>query len=353
MPSSPPGALPSDRTGLITHQDNDAHRPLKIPRTSFGSAIHPDDFVQHDSSVEGNPGHCGNPVHAASGADATTNDLASFGFVAQLTSAVTSTPLTLGHFACERIARAFGQEGASKQPLSDGDASPPAKLQKKSMSRSVLSDDPSSSGLFAPCRPDNSCSIGHNFVEPASGSISPAYDEASRPHKTQRRAMSSSSDTQPLADMLPVSASLSLPTPTPGMPAPACLLPASHSALTIGQVCTQLGNDQHFFGIAPEQSVCERSSVQLTTPEAVGGPPAADSSISQCTISVELHANSVIPSSSVATCPAACAAFAPVPATPAHLCPLPGHFSLQHLPAATGRPLGSSADVAVSPGLRL
>ena len=163
--------------------------------------------------------------------------------------------------------------------------------------------------------------------------------------------MSSSSDTQPFAEELRVSASFSLHTPSPDLPAPACLLPASHIALTSGQVCTQLGNDQHFFGIAPEQSVCERSSVQLTTPEAVGGPPVADSSIGQCTISVELHANSVVPSSSVATCPAACAAFAPVPATPAHLCPLPGHFSLQHLPAATGRPPGSSAAAAVSPGL--
>ena len=30
VPSSPPGSMPSDRTGPNTHQDTDAHRPLKI-----------------------------------------------------------------------------------------------------------------------------------------------------------------------------------------------------------------------------------------------------------------------------------------------------------------------------------
>ena len=116
----------------------------------------------------------------------------------------------------------------------------------------------------------------------------------------------------------------------------------------------QLGSDSvhssFVSGIAPVQSDSPGSLVQSTSPTAVGGPSRVDSSSRQCTF-LGRHLITVAPNSSSVLPSAACAASAPVPATSAHLGLMPGPTSLQHLPAATGRPPGSTPDAAFSPGL--
>ena len=147
----------------------------------------------------------------------------------------------------------------------------------------------------------------------------------------------------------PVSAFPSMFLPSPGMPAPACLLPASIHVLTTSQVCTQLGSDQ--------LHVSAHLDVQSSSHAAVDGPSTITSCSSQCKVSGVQHANSVASSASDAACLAASAALTPAPAISAPSCTLTGHsslqhsghHSLQHLPAATGRPPGSSDDTAVSP----
>ena len=66
-----------------------------------------------------------------------------------------------------------------------------------------------------------------SFVAPSrpcdAASYSYVNDEASRPFKIQKRALSSSSGSQPFANVLPDSAGHSLPMLSPGTPSPACL----------------------------------------------------------------------------------------------------------------------------------
>ncbi len=209
------------------------------------------------------------------------------------TSSVQHAPQAHGLFACEPVARAFGQEGASKHPYANHDAS--------------------------------------------------------RPFEFQKRALSSSSDSQPCADVSPASAGHSLPLPSPGTPSPACLMPSSHHVLTVdiaSQVCTQLGSDSLHAstdsGIAPVHSGSLNDSVQLTTPSAVGGPSPVSR---QCTFLCRKHLITVAPNSS--SVPPAIAMHTSS-ATPF----APGPYSSQCLTAATCRPPGSTPDTSLSSSSR-
>ena len=170
------GALPPDIS------DTDGHRPLKLPRTSCGPFDFIDESAQHETSAEAN-------------------------FYSGPSTGTATHPEVI----------------VQQEPYDEG-TSVPSGIPLHASSGAVVTTN----------------ALAQMSCIAAVDSFSSLHDDAPKPQIMQGRAMSSILVTQPSADVLPVSASLTMLLPSPDMPAPARLLPASPHVLTTGQVCTKL-----------------------------------------------------------------------------------------------------------------
>ena len=185
---------------------------------------------------------------------------------------------------------------------------------------------------LASAQPDLTSFCCVTSLTPAESTVAFNVDGNARPCKLLKRAISSFADTQHFADMLPDNAGPSLHVPSPDSPAPACHSPASHLALTSGQVCMQFRSCSFLGGIEPEHSVCEPSLVQQMSHEAEDGPTLSSQ---DCELG-SVHVDSVAPNSDFGS---------PDPATPCASAMPFAHApdSPRFLAAATARPPGTTS----------